>query len=82
MEKFGEEFNYHLVDWDTVCFAYCRSGCGVKRLEIFWESCFGDDVCLSNLDGGFHPPSIGNVCGDELLRRFSISYEGFMERNL
>lgn len=34
----GEEFKFHLVDWDIVCTANSWRGLGVRKLAIFYQS--------------------------------------------
>lgn len=38
---FGEEFKYHLVDWDTVCVPIRKGGLGVRRLKLFNQAFLG-----------------------------------------
>lgn len=37
----GEEFKYHLVDWDTVCEPIIKGGLGVKKLKLFNQALLG-----------------------------------------
>lgn len=35
LERIGEEFKYHLVNWDTICVSIRKGGLGVRRLKLF-----------------------------------------------